>query len=88
MVRQATDSTTYAGQTVRRQRRWEYPTAGSSTSVEVRSAMVAADARNAWTVDRGQTSVHALAMNRVAQTRNATNTVEAMGSDLSIWFCF
>jgi YD repeat-containing protein len=74
LIRQATDTTTHAGQTVRRQRRWEYPTAGSSTSVEVRAAMVTADARNAWTIDRGQTSAHALAMNRVAQTRNATNT--------------
>jgi YD repeat-containing protein len=74
VIRQATDSTTYAGQTVRRQRRWEYPTAGSTTPVEVRAAMVTADARKAWSIDRGQASTHALAMDRPTQVRNATNT--------------
>ena len=74
LVRQATDSTTYAGQTVRRQRRWEYPTAGSTNAVEVRSAMVTPAAQRAWTIERGQASAHAMTVNRLTQTRNATNT--------------
>ncbi len=74
LTRQATDSTTYASQTVRRQRRWEYPTSGSTNAVEVRAAMVTPDARKAWTVDRGLTSANSLVMNRTQQTRTVTNT--------------
>lgn len=74
LTRQATDSTTYASQAVRRQRRWEYPTSGSTNAVEVRAAMVTPDARKAWTVDRGLTSANSLVMNRTQQTRTVTNT--------------